>query len=252
MQVDKTTHLFKPGSFFEDAIILYNFDRNFRLILFNAIERIEISIRTKLIYHFSLSYGPHWHLDKDIFNNIRHFNYLKNKINNAVSESSEEFIKAHVDKHGDAAPEAWKALEVVSFGTLSKIYKNLQHQLPEKNTIAKEVGLINQKHLASWLSSITLIRNIIAHHGRLWNRIIINKYDWPNRTLAPLLTYIPDNYERRKIFPLLSAIIYLNNFISPGHHIKYEIFNLFEKFNAVPIRRMGFPKNWKEEPIWQQ
>jgi abortive infection bacteriophage resistance protein len=252
MQADKATHFFKAGSYFEDAIMLYNFDRNFRLILFNAIERIEISIRTKLIYHLSLSFGPYWHLDQYLFDKSNHFLNVKSKINSAIEESSEEFIKAHKDKHSDTPPEAWKALEVVTLGTLSKLYRNLKHQLPEKSTIATEVGLTSHKHLASWLTSITLTRNIIAHHGRLWNRIIINKYDWPNHTPAPLLNYVPTNFERRKIFPLLCAIIYLNNFISPGHHIKKELFDLFLKFNTVPLRNMGFPDNWEEQPIWQE
>ncbi len=251
MQIDKTTHQFKDGSLFDDAIMLYNFDRNFRLILFNAIERIEISIRTKLIYHLSLSFGPYWHFDPNLFDKPHHFYNVKAKINNAIDESSEEFIIAHRIKYGNTPPEAWKALEVVSLGTLSKLYQNLKHQLPQKSTIAKEVGLTSHKYLTSWLTSITLIRNIIAHHGRLWNRIIINKYDWPNRFPAPLLTYIPSNFERRKIFPLLCAIIYLNNFISPGHHLKIDLQDLFRKFKTVPLRNMGFPLNWAEQLIWQ-
>jgi abortive infection bacteriophage resistance protein len=62
MQDDKINHHFRNGSFFEDVVDLYNFDRHFRLIIFNAIERIEIALRTKLIYHLSISYGPEWYL----------------------------------------------------------------------------------------------------------------------------------------------------------------------------------------------
>ena len=112
-------------------------------------------------------------------------------------------------------------------------------------------GLYNQKYLSSWLITITLIRNIIAHHGRLWNRVIINKYDWPKKTMAPLLNYVPNNYQRRKIFPILSAILYLNNFISPGHSIKTELLALFKKFHQVPLYKMGFPKGWQQQPIWK-
>jgi abortive infection bacteriophage resistance protein len=99
--------------------------------------------------------------------------------------------------------------------------------------------------------TITLIRNIIAHHGRLWNRVIINKYDWPNKTMQPILSYVPNNYQRRKIFPILSAILYLNNQISLGHHIKTELFELFKQFSQVPMYKMGFPENWQNQPIWQ-
>lgn len=251
MQDDKVNHHFAPNSYFEDVIDLYNFDRHFRLIVFNAIERIEIALRTKLIYHLSQTYGPHWYLIPAIFQDPKRFTSFLGKINMDMSNSSEEFIVKHFDNHPDEMPESWKALEVLTLGTLSKLYSNLKHQLPEKNKIANEFGLNNQKYLVSWLLTITVIRNIIAHHSRLWNRVIINKYDWPPTSPKPILSYIPNNHQRRKIFPILSAIIYLNDEISPGHQIKQELFSLFAKFPNVQLSKMGFPANWQNEPLWK-
>ena len=57
MQTDYTLHTLKPNTYFEDIVDRYNFDRHLRLILFDAIERIEIALRTKMIYHLSLSYS---------------------------------------------------------------------------------------------------------------------------------------------------------------------------------------------------
>lgn len=251
MQLDNVQHIFKDNCYFEDVVELYNFDRHFRLIIFNAIERIEIALRTKLIYHLSLKYGAHWYLTPNIFENPRRFTSFLGKINNDMSNSSEEFIIKHFENHQNEMPESWKALEVLTLGTLSKLYSNLKHQLPEKNIIAKEFGLNNQKYLESWLLTITVLRNIIAHHGRLWNRVIINKYDWPISTPKPILNYKPNNYQRRKIFPILSAIIYMNNEISPGHKIKHELFDLFKTFPNIKVSKMGFPENWMSEPIWK-
>lgn len=251
MQEDKIQHRFADHSYFEDVIDLYNFDRNFRLIVFNAIERIEIALRTKMIYHLSLTYGAEWYLDASLFHNNKHFSDFESKIHTELSVCSEEFIKKHFENHPKENPESWKALEILTLGSLSKLYGNLNHQLPEKNIIAKEFGLYNQKYLSSWLITITLIRNIIAHHGRLWNRVIINKYEWTNKTISPILNYVPNNYQRRKIFPILSAILYLNNFISPGHHLKQDILTLFDEFNQVPLYKMGFPKGWENQPVWK-
>lgn len=251
MQDDKVNHHFANNSYFEDVIDLYNFDRHFRLIVFNAIERIEVALRTKLIYHLSQAYGAYWYLSPALFENPKIFASFLSKINSDVSNSSEEFIVKHFQNHPDEMPESWKSLEVITLGTLSKLYSNLKHQLPEKNRIANEFGLNNQKYLSSWLLTITVVRNIIAHHSRLWNRVIINKYDWPPTSPKPILSYIPDNYQRRKIFPILSAIIYLNNQISPGNHLKQELFNLFAQFPNIQLNRMGFPANWKNEPIWK-
>jgi len=251
MQDDYVQHTFKENSSFEDVVDLYNFDRHFRLIVFNAIERIEIALRTKLIYHLSQKYGAHWYLSPIIFQNPKRFTSFLGKINNDMSNSSEEFIIKHFENHQNEMPESWKALEVLTLGTLSKLYSNLRHQLPEKNIISKEFGLNNQKYLESWLLTITVLRNIIAHHGRLWNRVIINKYDWPLSTSNPILSYTPDNYQRRKIFPILSAIIYMNNEISPGNQIKNELFHLFNDFPKIQKSKMGFPQNWESEPIWK-
>lgn len=251
MQDDFINHHFRNGSFFEDAIDLYNFDRHFRLILFNAIERIEIALRTKLIYHLSLAHGAEWYLNPSLFDKQNEFASFVSKIYADMGRSSEEFMVKHFQNHPTEHPESWKGLEVLTLGTLSKLYQNIRHQLPQKSQIATEFGLNNQKYLASWLITMTLIRNIIAHHGRLWNRVIINKYDWPPTTPKPLLTYIPNNVQRRKVFPILSAILYLNNEVSPGHHVKSELLQLFQNFPNTPLAKMGFPANWQNEPIWQ-
>lgn len=251
MQDDNVNHHFRNGSYFEDVIDLYNFDRHFRLIVFNAIERIEIALRSKLIYHLSLLHGSEWYLNPALFEKQPEYASFVSKIYTDMGRSSEEFIVKHFQNHPTEHPESWKALEVLTLGTLSKVYQNIKHQAPEKSQIATEFGLNNQKYLASWLLTITLIRNIIAHHGRLWNRVIINKYDWPQSTVRPLLSYVPDNNQRRKIFPILSAIVYLNNEVSPGHHIKDELLELFSRFPNTPLNRMGFPSNWQNEPIWR-
>jgi abortive infection bacteriophage resistance protein len=250
MQDDFVNHHFRTGSYFEDAVDLYNFDRNFRLIVFNGIERIEIALRTKLIYHLSLSYGSEWYLNPALFDKQKEFSSFLSKIFSDMGRSSEEFMVKHFQNHPTEHPESWKALEVLTLGTLSKLYQNLSHQLPEKNRIAKEFGLYNQKYLVSWLLTITVVRNIIAHHSRLWNRVIINKYDWPPTSPNPILNYIPNNHQRRKIFPLISAILYMNNQISPGNHLKQEFMALFAQFPVAQLAKMGFPANWQNEPTW--
>ncbi len=132
LQDNIVNHHFAPNSYFEDVIDLYNFDRHFRLIVFNAIERIEISLRTKLIYHLSLSYGAEWYLNPSIFQDPKRFTSFLGKINIDMSNSSEEFIVKHFENHPNEMPESWKSLEVLTLGTLSKLYSNLKHQLPEK------------------------------------------------------------------------------------------------------------------------
>lgn len=249
MQIDTVDHEFKEDANFTDVIDLYNFDRHFRLIVFDAIERIEIALRTKLIYHLSLKHGAYWHQDLSLFNDY-HEGTL-NKIYNDIQDSKETFILEHYKNHKDEDPEAWKALEVVTLNTLSKIYHNLNNQDPVKSIIATEFGIYIHSDLSSWLRTITLIRNIIAHHSRLWNRVLINSYTWPKSTKYPLLTYEPTRDQRLKVFPILSAILYLNDRVTPGHSIKLKLIDLFKQFPKVQLYKMGFPNNWEQQPIWK-
>ena len=251
MQADVKNHIFHKNVYFEDALDLYNFDRHFRLLVFNAIERIEIALRTKLIYQMSISYGAKWYLDETHFHSKNHFDGFLEKIENDIEQSSEEFIVKHYENHPADNPESWKALEVISLNTLSKLYSNLKPQLPEKSRIANEFGLNSHKDLSSWLRTITFIRNLIAHHSRLWNRVMVNKYSWPNNSRYPLLSYFPNEERRKKIFPIFSAIIYLNEIISPGNSLKEEFLAVVNQFPKTPLYKMGFPPKLKQEPIFK-
>lgn len=252
LQDNKVNHHFSQGTYFEDIIDVYNFDRHFRLIVFNAIERIEIALRTKLIYYLSLNHGECWYMNQNLFTDkIKHASFLTH-LYREINNSSEEFMKSHFQNHPNDYPESWKALEVVTLGTLSKVYDNLHHQLPSKSAIANEFGLNSVKDFSSWLRTITLIRNIIAHHSRLWNRVIITQYSWPKNMENELLNYTPDSVRRRKIFPILVGIIYLNNKISPGHSLLKELKELLDLFPKVPIYKMGFPPSWDSQPIFNK
>lgn len=251
MQDDSTAHHFREDSSFKTVLDRYDFDRKLRLLIFDAIERIEIALRTKIIYYLSLSYGGLWYLDSNLFQRDDHHRDFKERLNENIEYSQETFILEHKKNHPNEAPESWKALEVISFGTLSKLYKNLKHQLPEKAIIANKFGLNNQKYLSSWLNSVSVLRNIIAHHGRLYNRNIVNRCYWPPKTGQKILDYNPLQNGPLKIYPILSAIIYLCDNIGLEQHLREDIKTLIYTFPELKLKTMGFPENWDEQPIWK-
>jgi len=251
LELDKT-HKLTPDTYFDDIIIRYNFDRHLRLILFDAIERIEIALRTKIIYHLSVSYGGLWYLDPSLFNNSsRHFDLI-GKLHSEFSRSQEVFITDHRTRFPHDSADSWKILEVASLGTLSKIYKNLAPQLPEKAIIAKEMGLTLHSELSSWLESITYVRNIVAHHSRLWSRTMVKRPteaikkpagDWLAHSLMPV--------QSKKPFLIISCMLYLCNQVTPGHQIKNKLLDLFSLNPTIPIYKLGFLNNWDSQPIWR-
>ena len=251
MQSDTVNHVFHPNTYFETVIERYNFDRHLKLILFDAIERIEIALRTKMIYHMSLSYGALWYLDASLFANAKYHASSIKIIKKEFSYSKEIFILDHKRKHPNNDAESWKTLEVVSMGCLSKLYKNIKHQLPEKTQIAKGMGLHLNNELSSWLEAIVYVRNIIAHHSRLWSRTMAIKptetisnpmYDWLNMPLTEV--------QKKKPFLIISTLVYISNTVTPGHHIKDKIIELIKSNPNVPIYKLGFLNNWEQNPLW--
>jgi abortive infection bacteriophage resistance protein len=252
MQLDSVNHTFLPNSSFETVLERYNFDRHLRLILFDAIERVEIALRTKMIYHMSLSYEALWYLDCNLFaDSAKHTEHI-NHINREFDYSQEIFIKDHKRRFPNTDAESWKTLEVVSMGTLSKLYKNINHQLPEKTVIAKEFGLHLHSELSSWLEALVYARNIIAHHSRLWSRNMVKRpIDAIATPMDNWLTIPLTEVQKKKPFLIITALVYLSNKVTPGHHIKAKILELINDNPNVPIYKLGFLNNWDTQPIWQ-
>lgn len=253
MQSDKANHVFKLNSRFENVIALYNFDRELRLLIFDVIERIEIALRTKLIYHLSHEFDPWW------FQDTRHFistiELVKSLANleKELERSKDIFIKEHRKKYkaDERFPPAWKTLEITSFGTLSKLYGNLRPNVRSKDIIAAEFKTVNHTFLPSWLQSIAQIRNICAHHGRLWNKNLPGK---PNLLPKPpaswLVHHVPAANEHHMLYIHLCCMKYLLDVVSPGHHYAQKLSDLFGKFTNVDLKALGIPAEWKQEPLW--
>jgi len=256
MQQDKENHIFKSNSNFADVISLYNFDAQLRILLFDIIEKIEISLRTKLIYHLSHELDPWW------FQNFTHFNdslaLVKTLANleDELSRTKDVTIKNHNKKHKDDLryPPAWKSLEQTSFGSLSKLYGNLKHTISSKDTIAREYGAVNHTYLPSWLQSIAQIRNYCAHHSRLWNRNLpgtVKLLSNPPNLWIRDKENVPKQHEFQKLYVHLCLMKYLINNIQPNNNFTQRLNNLFITYPNVDPNALGMKPNWQQEPLWQ-
>jgi abortive infection bacteriophage resistance protein len=261
MQSDTALHLFHPGAYFEDVLERYDFDRKFRRILFGGIEQIEIAVRTRLIYHLSLAYGGLWYLNPALFNNVtKNINgitktvhlWVLDELHKEFNRSQEPFINDHKRRYPGQPADAWKVLEVASMGTLSKFYKNLKIDLPERSTIANEMG-INSPHVFSgWLESIAYICNIIAHHSRLWSRTMVKRPGMQlNNPRRAWFTRPLKQGQIDKPFSIISCMVYLCNFPNQPQDMKREIIELINACPGVPIYRYGFFNGWQTEPLWK-
>jgi abortive infection bacteriophage resistance protein len=253
MQADKQQHLFKPGSTFENVLAIYNFDRELRLLIFDAIERIEIAFRTKLIYYLSHEISPWWFEDSVNFRNAVEHTETLLAIDRELNLTKEVFIKEHYKKyHTDTRrPPSWKTLEIASFGNISKLYGNLLHTFQAKDFIASELGTVNHTFLPSWLQSMTQIRNICAHHGRLWNKNLPGRPKLLPKPPLPWISNVPPASEHHKLYVHLSCIKYLLNSINHGNDFTHRLYDLLSKYPNIDPNALGMKPNWQNEPLWQ-
>ncbi|MDG2432196.1 MULTISPECIES: Abi family protein [Flavobacterium] len=256
MQSDKENHIFKPNSNFMDVIALYNFDAELRLLLFDVIEKIEISLRTKLIYYLSLEFDPWWFQNFDLFDNSKELVKTLSNLEGEIERSKDVAITNHRKKHKDDGrfPPAWKSLEQTSFGALSKLYGNLKNSVKSKDLIAKEFGAVNHTFLPSWLQSIAQIRNFCAHHSRLWNRNLPSTVKLLPKPPHPWIDQdgnIPKQHEFSKLYVHMCLMKYLLNTIIPKNEFTPKLKLLFEKYPNVDPNALGMKPNWHNEPLWK-
>ncbi|WP_086476966.1 Abi family protein [Arenibacter amylolyticus] len=256
MQSDKENHIFKPNSNFTDVVALYNFDAELRILLFGIIEKIEISLRTKLIYHLSHEIDPWWFQNFTLFTDSMALVKTLSNLQEELSRTKDESIKNHKKKHKDDLrfPPSWKSLEQTSFGALSKLYGNLKPTVKSKDVIAKELGAVNHTYLPSWLQSIAQIRNFCAHHSRLWNRNLpgtVKLLPKPPNPWIRNLENIPKQHEFQKLYVHMCLMKYLLNVIQPNNTFMQQLDNLFTAYPNVDSDALGMKPNWQQEPLWQ-
>ena len=251
---------FIEGTTFSDVIRRYDFDHQLRLILFDAIEIIEVALRSKVINHMSQAAGNGlWYLDSSLFENSDYHEDFVYDLKYEFGRSTEPFAKEYIDSHpnwdeesfdGDN-PDAWRIIEVATFGTLSKMCKNLKSQLPQRSAIANDFGLYSAKDLTGWLEAISLMRNIVAHHSRLWNRTFGKKVTNPRGLRGKWLNSPLTENQKNRPYGFIVAMLYLCNAVCPGNKIKNKILDLISANQNIPYQRLGFIGNWKDDPIWR-
>jgi abortive infection bacteriophage resistance protein len=242
-------NLFLPHTTFEEVIRLYYFDTELRKIIFEAIEAIEIYLRTQIAYYHSQKYGAFGYLE---ISNLRtnyqkEFDALHEDILKEKERSKEVFIKHFQEKYNTSDLPIWSVVEIISFGSLSKLFMLLQER--EQNKVIAKMGNINKVVFFKWFKALSSIRNACAHHSRLWNKTLGVSFEVPRNNPA----FAPLSQSTKKVFFALSVIKYILACIGEDEiDFKNKIEQLFQKYPHVDKQAMGFVENWEELEIWRE
>ncbi|MBU1067955.1 Abi family protein [Myxococcota bacterium] len=244
-ETNHAIHQFKSGTTFEQVVNLYEFDRELRLLVLDAMEKLEVSVRRQWSYHLGHLHGPHAHLDASLHMSTKHWQSNLAKLQSEVSRSQEVFVRHFSQNYLEDLPPVWASSEVMSLGLLSRWFSDLK-PMKARRAIASAYQL-DEKVFQSWLHHFSLIRNVCAHHGRLWNREFPVQPMLPNR---PLVLFGRFAQNSKSLYNGLLMLVYMLDCINPDNQWRQRLFSLLSK-HQVPFDDLGAPPNWAANPLWK-
>lgn len=242
---------FKCGTTFDQVWKYYVFDRQLRLCVLDAIERVEIYFRTQLAYELAGKTGLFGYEDPANLPRLNDGRYGKfiARCKEAFDRSREPFVLHYKEKYGDCheLPPYWMLVNVMDFGLMLTLYRGASVDI--RNKLAKDLG-VSAKVLESWLVTLNTVRNICAHHGRLWNKRLgtVPKIPKNNEDVrwGDLALLKPD-----RVAGVLTILSYLLEFVAPGTHWRDRLWNLIGGQNEETLEKMGFMAGWKRSSFWK-
>lgn len=249
---------FRPQSTFENIVDLYIFDKQLRLLAIDALERIEMALRTDIAYLLG-ERDPFAHERADCLHSnfsVRLISKGKeqgktlheiwlNKYRDLLRRSSKQSLVAHHQRYYDGHLPIWVAIEIWDLGLLSHLFSGLK--FADKQKIAEKYKTDGET-LAKWLKSLNFIRNVAAHHSRLWNNNILE--------LSPATNEwkLCKNYRPFMYFCIMQHLL---NVICPNSTWGKRLTKLLEHFpepenQAVALNDFGIVDEWQKWDIWQK
>lgn len=235
----KDEHGYKEGVTLEIIFKVYEFDKKLKHILMGILGTIEISFRTKVAYFLAHQYGALGYLNNENFKNASyHEGFIKELNRERKYNKDKQFIKHHINTYDGKLP-VWVAIEIMSFGMVSRLYSNLITQ--DKTEIRNSyVNNINNKVLTSWLVSLTELRNVCAHYGRVYNSNFLSTPEIHKNDLKY-------NLNLDRIFVRIIAIKYMIQYEEEWISFIDDLKRLLNDYKEyIELDLIGFPENWIE------
>jgi len=261
---------FREGTTFDEVWQIYEFDSRLRALVNAAIEKIEVAVRTQVSYHhghahdlFAYALNPEAikfaTIEQDDGTVVNGRDVFLLDLQRLLTRSKEQFIEHFYRCYSDRYPPIYVTSEVLTLGAINRIYEG--SPLEVRREIANHFRL-QPRVLASWLLTLNTARNVCAHHGRFWNRVLGSRPSVPDRKTHPQfhkpfgVIAQPYRGEDGKTiqppttFAILSICNYLLTEIDKNSHWASAIRTLLDEYPGVKRLAMGIPANWLESSIW--
>lgn len=246
LALDNDPDQFQEGVTFDDLWGLYCFDRQLRLLVMEAVKRLEISVRSHWAYILAHARGPQAYENASNFHDVQRHTKALAALDHELGRSHEVFVGHFQSKYGMVRPPVWAACEVMSFGLLSRFYENYK-RIGDRKKIAWAFGLYPET-LKSLLEHATYVRNLCAHHSRLWNRRFTITMVMPKHPRKVEESLNPE--EGRRIYNTLVVLAHIVDVVEPENHWAHRLLALLRAQTSDVTSHMGFPEDWETRPVW--
>lgn len=243
---------YEKGTTLEMVWRRYTFDRQLRFLVMDGIERVEVSVRSALVYEHAHHFGPFGYTVPAQLPNLSSadFGRLLTDIYRETDRSKEVFVRHFKKKYGDQHgwPPIWMAAELMTLGTTLSFFRGVPASI--KTSVARRYNQ-PEEVFESWLRALNVTRNICAHHARLWNRVLGVSPKIPKKHKNPEW-HTPETIVNDRAFAILTVLRYLLRTIAPQSQWPQRLQVLLNDYPDIPVEQMGFPSNWRQSPIWQE
>lgn len=257
---------YKPGTALEHVESVIDFDRQLRLLVMEGVERIEVAVRMRIGYVLG-RLSAFAHEDPDCFVDSftradadgsglslsKQAEWLA-RVKRRCDSSDEQFVMHFREKYDDRMP-IWVLTELLELGHLAVLYRGMRDE--EAAEVAAAFGVPTKKMMGSWLASLNYVRNVAAHHARLFNRKLQNAPSRPKTGAVPLLDHLssPDLPKGAwGTYNALAIIAYMLRFIDPECSWNMRVAELFRDFpdsHALSVGSIGVPRGWETLQLWR-
>lgn len=257
---------FRPGTHLAQAEAIIDFDRQLRMLVLEGLERIEVAVRMRIGYvlgrRSAFAYeDPYYFVQAftadgtDIRDPApsRHVQWLQ-RVSDRQAGSDEQFVEHFRDKYDDRMP-VWALTEILELGHFSVLYRGMDQVDAEE--IAHAFGVPTKKMMASWLASLNYVRNVAAHHARLFNRKLQNAPSRPKIGRIPVLDHLRSSGDAKNVYGTynaLAVIAYLLPSIEIETNWAARLTTLLRDFptsSLLTVESLGAPLDWETLELWR-
>ncbi len=233
----------------------------------DALERAEVAIRAALTDHMSTTYNdPHWYTNPSHFHSPGKHSTLLKIVRDTCDtqlrrkpdiEDGQLLYRSALEHYlttyrSPELPPSWLMVETLTIGQLDNTYRNLGRR-PDRTAIARNLGL-TAPILQSWMQTYVRVRNICAHHGRLWN---VGLGVYPKIPTSPTVSWLQDNNalperSRKRLYPVLVSLQSVLDSVSPHSSWARRLHELLATRPRMNLAGMGVPEDWANNDFWNR